>query len=79
MRHSFWKLEECNCGSDCCAICVGGLSICKNCGGVEGSLPSECPVQRMTSEQEDAVYDGRLDYCNGEWVQESRWLDMQRG
>ena len=41
---------------------------CKRCGGAEGSLPTECPGEKMTEEQEQQVYDGDTDYRNGIWV-----------
>lgn len=40
---------------------------CKVCNGGEGSLPTDCPGQRMTPEQDDAVMAGQLDYRNGVW------------
>lgn len=50
-----------------CMICDGGLFLCGVCGGAEGSLPSECPGERMTTAQEEAVYAGRLDFRQGAW------------
>jgi hypothetical protein len=38
------------------------LSLCKICGGAEGSLPSNCPGRRMTSEEQDLVYNKKLDF-----------------
>lgn len=32
-----------NDGGASCPICSGGLAMCHNCGGLEGSLPTECP------------------------------------
>ena len=40
---------------------------CKVCNGGEGSLPTDCPGQRMTAEQDDAVMAGQLDHKNGTW------------
>lgn len=45
------------------------LAHCKVCGGAEGSLPTDCPGVKMTSEQEDKVYGCELDFRCGEWVQ----------
>jgi hypothetical protein len=57
------------CDNASCMICIGGLSLCKRCGGGEGSLPTNCPGVRMTKEQEDKVYAGELDYRIREgWV-----------
>jgi hypothetical protein len=44
-----------------------GLAHCMVCGGAEGSMPTECPGVRMTPEQEQAVYDGRLNYAMRQW------------
>lgn len=44
-----------------------GLLHCKICNGAEGSLPTECPGERMTEAQEDAVYAGSLDFVGGMW------------
>ncbi len=51
-----------------CPICDGGLGICKYCGGAEGSLPTECPVTRMSQQQDHSVFTGILDFKKGEWV-----------
>ncbi|MEU4332356.1 hypothetical protein [Nonomuraea dietziae] len=57
--------RECN----GCMFCDGGLWGCTICGGLEGSMPSTCPGQRMTADQSDAVYGGRLDFRDGQWVE----------
>lgn len=44
-----------------------GLSWCPRCGGAEGSLPTECPGQRMHHLEEQRVYAGHLDYRAGRW------------
>lgn len=44
-----------------------GLHYCTVCGGAEGSLPTDCPGVRMTAEQEEAVYHGRLNYAMRQW------------
>lgn len=49
-------------------FCDGGLFSCTRCGGFEGTLPSQCPGEKMTSEQETGVYAGRLDFREGAWV-----------
>ena len=46
--------------SDSCQACV--LAYCKVCGGAEGSLPTDCPGERMPHELEDRVYAGDIDY-----------------
>lgn len=68
----------------------GELEYCHLCMGLEGSLPTDCPKETMTTEQSDAVYAGNLDYRNGEgWVNKlspmgqsmvrRRIFDMLRG
>lgn len=51
---------------DDCVSCV--LSHCTVCGGAEASLPKDCPGVSMSSDQQDAVQAGRLDYIGGIWV-----------
>lgn len=55
--------------------CAGGscwcstLFLCKRCGGGEGSLPTDCPGERMTAEEKDLVYAEKLNYIrNRGWV-----------
>ncbi len=43
------------------------LASCTVCGGGEGSLPTHCPGTRMSSDEADDVYAGRLDFKNGKW------------
>jgi len=44
------------------------VKLCAICGGVEGSLPTECPGVSMTGDQKASVQAGQLDYRDGEWV-----------
>lgn len=58
---------------DClgCFLCDGGLACCVRCGGLEGSLPTDCPGEHMTEDRQDEVYSGDLDYRVGRgWVRE---------
>lgn len=59
----------CTCYRTGCMFCDGGLWACTICCGLEGSMPSTCPGQRMTHEQTRAVYAGTLDYRNGQWTE----------
>lgn len=52
-----------------CPICDGGLFVCSVCGAAEGELTSECPQTKMTDDQRTAVFEGRLDYRAGQWVE----------
>lgn len=45
-----------------CQFCAGGLFACDRCGSFEGATTTRCPGRKMTAEQHDAVYAGRLDY-----------------
>lgn len=52
-----------------CQICDGGLFLCKVCGGLEGSLATDCPGEQITIEQQDAIYAGKLDFVEGRgWI-----------
>lgn len=53
-----------------CQFCDGGLSACTRCGAFEGAWPDDCPGQKMTAEQNESVYAGRLNYRDGEWRDE---------
>lgn len=50
-----------------CMFCDGGLSACTRCKAFEGAWPDECPGERMTKEQSDAVYAGTLNFRAGAW------------
>lgn len=52
-----------------CMFCDGGLFACTVCGGIEGSLTTDCPGKRMTEAEQDEVYAGRKDYREGRgWI-----------
>jgi hypothetical protein len=70
MQHTPYKCPP-GCDNPYCCICVGGLISCTVCNGAEGSLPTECPGSPMGSELEAAVYAGKRDYINGQWVNRS--------
>jgi hypothetical protein len=50
-----------------CMFCDGNLSACSVCGAFEGAWPDECPSERITSEQSNAVYLGQLNFRAGAW------------
>lgn len=72
MKHVFVTSKDCTCdGSASCMICDGGLAICKVCGGMEGSLTTDCPGEMIPMERHNEVYAGKFDYREGKgWVQE---------
>lgn len=56
-----------NCGNpdcDTCPLCT--LTICKVCGGCEGSLTTECSGENTYQKEED-IYSGKLDFRYGKW------------
>lgn len=69
MNHT--PLKHVGCEGPYCCICEGGLIQCTICGGAEGSLPKHCPGTKMSAAQESAVYAGRLDFADGQWVGEA--------
>lgn len=57
-----------NCTILGCPYCDGGLFLCTRCGCREGTLPSTCPGVLVPMDRQDLIYDGKLDYHNGIWV-----------
>lgn len=51
-----------------CPICDGGLALCEVCGCFEGSLPSECPGEKVSEERQTSIYNGKIDFRGGKWV-----------
>lgn len=61
--------QRCRCGEGTCWHCGGGLFMCKTCGGAEGSVPTDCPGERMDEATENQVYAGQLNFIRGPgWV-----------
>lgn len=58
---------ECNERCEGCAYCNGGLSACRVCGALEGSLTATCPGVRVPEEQQDKVYKENHDFIGGVW------------
>lgn len=44
-----------------------GAAACRVCLGFEVTLPTNCPGQVLTEEQEKEIYAGNLDFIRGEW------------
>lgn len=63
--HNFYE-----CAKDCtgCIYCNGGLAHCTICGGAEASLPTDCPGEKMSQQQQDNVQAGNADFKNGVWI-----------
>ena len=68
-KHDYKTAKDCKCDNPYCNVCEGGLEICKVCGLYEGSLTTDCPGERVDGDSADKVYQGKMDYRNGEWVQ----------
>jgi hypothetical protein len=59
----------CKCNAPFCQFCEGGLFACTICNGFEGSLPTDCPGEKMTGERADEVYAGKIDFHETQgWV-----------
>lgn len=56
-----------DCQRNCCNVCDGGLTICARCGGAEGSLTTHCPGEPVSFDRDQNVYDGKIDYYQGQW------------
>lgn len=50
-----------------------GLAQCKVCRGGEGSLPNCCPERTLTSEEQDAIYAGQLNFARGPMDPIPKW------
>jgi hypothetical protein len=76
MNHTYYTSEDCTCeDNNGCWICTniteGGLTCCKVCKGIEGSLTTECCGRPLSSAEQDQIYNkGDLDFRNGLWVRE---------
>ena len=52
-------------------IVDGGLALCKVCNCLEGGLATDCPGEKISYDEQDAIYKGLIDYKDGKgWVQE---------
>lgn len=61
-----------NCTREFCFICEGSLASCLTCRGAEGSLPTDCPWRPMSSDEQEAVMGGTIDYISGHWITADR-------
>ncbi len=64
MKHVRAECTDPNCGGFC-NVC--NLFICAVCGLAEGELTTDCPGV-PSHEHGEAVYGGREDFVDGEWV-----------
>jgi hypothetical protein len=68
MKHTEYKCKQ-PCTTLHCNYCEGGLFFCTVCKCAEGTLASECPGEKVDSDKEELIYDGKLDYRGGKWVE----------
>ncbi len=59
-----------NCFDRVCQFCDGGLFACSVCGAFEGATTTDCLGEKVDGDTWDRVYDGDLDFRDGEWVDE---------
>lgn len=62
MRHVIHHCDDTE-----CLICTHDLTSCEVCKGVGKFLPSECPGEPLTEEQETKILNHVLDFKNGFW------------
>ena len=46
-----------------------GIDRCRICGCAEGTLPTHCPGKQVDSFAQEEIYNGTLDYIDGEWLE----------
>lgn len=68
-RHDFIQTgdaDSCKAIEDCNGEVV--LSACRACGCAEGQLATDCPGEAVTLDYKERLYNGYIDYKNGQWV-----------
>lgn len=65
-KHKYIQHDK-TCDRPNCEVCEGGIKICLVCGGIEGTLTTECIGERLSSHMLDSVYEGAIDYKEGYW------------
>lgn len=49
-------------------VAEGGLAVCKVCDCFEGGLATECPGTHVSTDQQDRIYKGEVDFVDGQWA-----------
>lgn len=62
-KHLRYRCDP-GCDKQGCMFCDGGLFSCVRCKGFEGSLPTDCPGERMSEVFQDRVYAGEINYIH---------------
>lgn len=70
MKHEWYKCPP-DCENPHCPYCRGGLGLCVVCGAAEGELTTDCPGHKVTEEIKQKVYQGKLDFFGGQWIQKT--------
>lgn len=78
MRHVEYKCPS-GCEQPACWYCEGGLFACTACGGLEGTLTTDCPGGKQSWFTLEKVYAGELDFINGSWVRPIGLMQRLRG
>ena len=61
---------ECSKDGHCYPECHAcGLSVCKVCMGLEGTVTTHCVGRILTEDEENKIYNEGLDYVNHKWVE----------
>lgn len=60
---------KCQCERMSCQFCAGGLFACAVCDSFEGATTTHCPDEPMDRDKAEAVYAGKVDFRDGEWVE----------
>lgn len=45
-----------------------GIDACLICGGINESLPTNCPGKEMELAQEKRIARGKIDFIDGQWI-----------
>ena len=64
--HEFYECPQ-PCDRLHCQFCEGGLAFCEKCKCGEGTLPSQCPGEPVSEEQQQNIYAGASDFRDGKW------------
>jgi hypothetical protein len=71
MKHNLHTSEDCTCIDETCFVCkyvtIGGLAICKTCGGAEITLTTDCVGRKLTENEEEMITADRWDFKDGQW------------
>jgi hypothetical protein len=65
---------EKDCGPYGCNVC--NLFICSVCGGVEGSLTTDCPCYQVPYIMGQLVYAGAIDFVVDQWITKDKTIEI---